>query len=71
MLVKGTEVMCRYAVERNVEGQMALVVDFAKRMEMAVEFGDQEEEDSEGRARDVEEGRLLCVQGGVKTLGWW
>ncbi|KAK3574142.1 hypothetical protein QTP86_003429 [Hemibagrus guttatus] len=72
MLVRGTEVMGKFGVkERNLEGQM--VVDFAKRMDMAVVntyFQKREEHrvtyKSGGRSTRVD--YILCRKGNLKEI---
>ncbi|KAK3556960.1 hypothetical protein QTP70_022299, partial [Hemibagrus guttatus] len=72
MLVRGTEVMGKFGVkERNLEGQM--VVDFAKRMDMAVVntyFQKREEHrvtyKSGGRRTQVD--YILCRRGNLKEI---
>ena len=60
MLFKGTEVMGRFCVkEKTIEGKM--VVDFAKRIEMAV---------VNSYLQKREDHRVTCVRAEARTYRW-
>ncbi|KAK3532193.1 hypothetical protein QTP86_009472 [Hemibagrus guttatus] len=72
MLVRGTEVMGKFGVkERNLEGQM--VVDFAKRMDMAVvntyfQKGEEHRVTYKSGGRSTQIDYILCRRGNPKEI---